>query len=84
MPEVDIVISIKSDVLIKRFMGSRWNIGSINHSTICHDILVSGGKYKFRCSALGSLEPKVTLLASNENGDQGVPIDVTINAVIPL
>jgi hypothetical protein len=94
VPEVDIVISIKPDVLINRGMGSRRNTGSVNQSTIwkvqkaalreCTDILVSGYSYKFRRSAFGSLEPKVTLLAPNQKGDQGVPIDVTINAATPL
>eukprot|EP00927_Polykrikos_kofoidii_P073353 TRINITY_DN69395_c0_g1_i1.p1 TRINITY_DN69395_c0_g1~~TRINITY_DN69395_c0_g1_i1.p1 ORF type:complete len:514 (+),score=81.77 TRINITY_DN69395_c0_g1_i1:135-1676(+) len=94
VPEVDIVIRIKPDVLINRFTGSRWNTGRISQSNMskvqkaalreCTEILVSGGKYKFRRSAFGSFEPKVTLLAPNANGDNGVPIDLSINAATPL
>eukprot|EP00927_Polykrikos_kofoidii_P085041 TRINITY_DN9134_c0_g1_i1.p1 TRINITY_DN9134_c0_g1~~TRINITY_DN9134_c0_g1_i1.p1 ORF type:complete len:534 (-),score=87.94 TRINITY_DN9134_c0_g1_i1:276-1877(-) len=94
VPEVDIVMSIKPEVLIHRFMESQVEAGRTNNFDVskvqksalreCIEILVAGCSYKFRRSAFRGLEPKVTLLSPATNGDQGVPIDLSINASTPL
>eukprot|EP00927_Polykrikos_kofoidii_P012320 TRINITY_DN1530_c0_g1_i1.p1 TRINITY_DN1530_c0_g1~~TRINITY_DN1530_c0_g1_i1.p1 ORF type:complete len:530 (-),score=81.84 TRINITY_DN1530_c0_g1_i1:66-1655(-) len=94
VPEVDIVVCINHEALVNRFMKSLCRTDHVWHSNCskvqklalreCTEILVSTRKYKFRRSAYGSLEPKVTLLAPSTSGGQEVPIDLTVNASMPL
>jgi len=53
----------------------------------CTDRLVSHGGFKFRRSAFRGQEPKVTLLAPSaliEASEQAIPIDFSVNSVVPL
>eukprot|EP00931_Biecheleriopsis_adriatica_P054819 TRINITY_DN32295_c0_g1_i1.p1 TRINITY_DN32295_c0_g1~~TRINITY_DN32295_c0_g1_i1.p1 ORF type:complete len:486 (-),score=97.46 TRINITY_DN32295_c0_g1_i1:109-1566(-) len=97
VPDVDVVISVSSEVLLRRMqarMGSSFAPGHQPGSrqlekaairTIA-DILVSSSGFKFRRSAFRGQEPKLTLLAPAFLGEVGeaVPLDLFVNGLMPL
>jgi len=96
VPEVDIVISVSSEALLGRLQ-SRWaearpqpwriDAWKLQKSAIraCTDRLVGAGNFKFRRSAFREPEPKVTIIAPGlRAGSQGVPVNLSVNAVTPL
>eukprot|EP00927_Polykrikos_kofoidii_P030055 TRINITY_DN2592_c0_g1_i1.p1 TRINITY_DN2592_c0_g1~~TRINITY_DN2592_c0_g1_i1.p1 ORF type:complete len:512 (+),score=89.99 TRINITY_DN2592_c0_g1_i1:104-1639(+) len=94
VPEVDIVINIKPQVLLRRFMGRNCCLDSGNHVDLskvqkaalreCTETLVSNHNFKFRRSAFRCSEPKVTFLARYSSGEECVAIDVSVNATVPM
>eukprot|EP00927_Polykrikos_kofoidii_P068918 TRINITY_DN64274_c0_g1_i1.p1 TRINITY_DN64274_c0_g1~~TRINITY_DN64274_c0_g1_i1.p1 ORF type:complete len:572 (+),score=88.62 TRINITY_DN64274_c0_g1_i1:82-1797(+) len=48
--------------------------------------LLRSGGFKFRRSAFGGLDPKVTLLSPGgfQGHDEGIPVDIYVNATTPL
>lgn len=97
VPEVDIVITVSPDVLLGRLQGRwadarspSWRIDAwkLQKSAIraCTDRLVSTGSFKFRRSAFREQEPKVTIIAPAgiRAAGQGVPVNLSVNAVTPL
>jgi len=95
VPEVDIVISVNPAALLGRLQG-RWrargaaerlDAQKLQKSAIraCTDRLVGTGVFKFRRSAFRGPEPKVTIIApSGDASGQGVPLNLSVNAVTPL
>mmetsp|Transcript_42705 Transcript_42705/g.91007 ORF Transcript_42705/g.91007 Transcript_42705/m.91007 type:complete len:557 (-) Transcript_42705:227-1897(-) len=95
VPEVDVVVSVNPTVLAARLqsrlsqrspMASQLDARKLQKSAIraCTDRLVSAGGFKFRRSAFRGCEPKVTLIAPSGESDQGVPVNLSVNAVTPL
>mmetsp|Transcript_74092 Transcript_74092/g.165774 ORF Transcript_74092/g.165774 Transcript_74092/m.165774 type:complete len:516 (-) Transcript_74092:105-1652(-) len=97
VPEVDIVITVSPDVLLGRLQGrwgdarsASWRIDAwkLQKSAIraCTDRLVGNGSFKFRRSAFREQEPKVTIIAPAglRAAGQGVPVNLSVNAVTPL
>jgi len=97
VPEVDIVIKVSPSALLGHLQG-RWSHTRSNGAKLdarklqksairaCTDKLVGTGTFKFRRSAFRGQEPKVTLIAPAGLGlsDQGVPLNLSVNAVTPL
>lgn len=95
VPEVDIVINVNPTALLGRLQG-RWrargaaerlDAQKLRKSAIraCTDRLVGTGAFKFRRSAFRGPEPKVTIIAPSGDGSaQGVPLNLSVNAVTPL
>lgn len=99
VPEVDIVVSVNATALQGRLHG-RWGADvrsptgrldsrKLQKSAIrvCTDRLVGAGGFKFRRSAFRGNEPKVTLIAPTSmggDGEQGVPVNLSVNAMTPL
>mmetsp|Transcript_115191 Transcript_115191/g.325488 ORF Transcript_115191/g.325488 Transcript_115191/m.325488 type:complete len:521 (+) Transcript_115191:159-1721(+) len=99
VPEVDIVIEIGSGALARRMQGrfqgvhNRLSSGKLDAAKLQKSMirvvteqLVQRGGFKFRRSAFRGVEPKVTMLAPKIDGccDEAVPIDLSINARVPL
>jgi len=95
VPEVDIVVTVSAGALQGRVQG-RWSEGRTSAARldarklqksairVCTDRLVGTGGFKFRRSAFRGCEPKVTLIAPSGESDQGVPVNLSVNAVTPL
>lgn len=98
VPEVDIVISIDRKALGDRLQcrmpgGPALSSPNVDEVKVqksairmITDTLVSKAGFKFRRSAFRGFEPKVTVLAPILPGivDEAVPLDLSVNAVLPL
>lgn len=91
VPEVDIVIGLKPSVAARRLRGrpgAKPEPAKSNKAVLreCTELLVNAGGFKFRRSAFRGPEPKITLLAPRftESTEQAIPVDVSVNAVVPL
>lgn len=95
VPEVDIIASVNPQILFDRIHGrsaqgnaSQLDPKKLQKSAIrhCTDQLISAAGFKFRRSAFGGQEPKVTLLAPSSLGlfSDAIAIDFSVNVVTPL
>jgi len=88
VPEVDVVISVKPNILAERMKcraNDDWKVNKIALRAITTQ-LVSCGGFKFRRSAFRFHEPKVTLVSPHAHGDlqDTIAMDVSVNSISPL